>query len=246
MNKRTKKKLENKIKLGIEEAILIFLITIELLDFIRMIPPVLEFVEKTVAIIAIGYLFYKASLSRIFFGHKNKTIDSGIIISYLLLSSKTILGFFITAAEEQSILSSFYHFTISNIDLIEKICFKSGILILAILAIILIKQKIKTPSLMHIIHEERPTKTFPQKLIRFTTIYLSMLTFFFLVFTLAIEWLATTVDAPILVLVLLIFLYIVIKYKKHTNTESFLHKVSDSAEEFYEKVILMFQKKNKI
>ncbi len=239
-------RLGKRARVGLEEAILLFLIAIEILDFFRIIPPFLEFIEKTLAFIAFSYLFYKVSLSRIIFGHKWKVVDALLVLAYAFLSAKSIFGFFLSASVEQSILSPFYSLIISNIDFLEKVFFKSGVFILLFLAFILVDRKIGKPSSLHIIHEERPAKSVLQKVFRFFTIYLFFIGFFILVFSFAIEWLATTVDAPVLVLVLIMVLYIIIKHKRRMGAESFLRRVSDSAEEFYEKVILLFQSKDRI
>ncbi|MFC1723200.1 hypothetical protein ACFL0V_03600 [Nanoarchaeota archaeon] len=245
MKKTQLSKIESNLKIGIEESILIFIILIELLDFFRIIPPVLEFVEKTIAIIAICYLFYSASPTKILFGHKNRQYDFFIIFSFFLLGLKTVIGFIISASEHHSILSSFYSFIFTNMDIIENWAFKLGVLILAMCALLLINYKVKKPSFFHIIHEDKAPETFIQKISHLIITYLTFIAFFILIFQLAFEWLATTVDAPIMVGVLILLL-LIIKYRKKFKTLAFLERLSHASEKFYERVILMFQDKNKI
>ncbi|HII71464.1 TPA: hypothetical protein HA265_01790 [Candidatus Woesearchaeota archaeon] len=236
----------SRVELGIEEAILVFLIAIELLDFFRVIHPVLEFIEKTLAIMAVCYLTYKVSITRVFFGHRKFWPDIMVIAGYLLLSVKVIIGFFIGVAAEKSVLSPFYSLVITNMDIIEKVCFNLGVLLIFVTSIVLVREKIGKPSFLYIIHENSAADSSAKKVFRALFIYVSFLAFFILVFNFVVEWLATTVDAPIMIIVMLMLLFVIVKHKSRMDAESLLLRITEASEEFYERVILMFQKKSRI
>ncbi len=215
------------------------------MDFFRIIPPALELVEKTIAIFAISYLFYHASLSKILLGHKRKVFDFWIVTSFLFLSIKSFIGFLIAASEEQSIISWFFELVVSNAHLIEKAGFHIGVFLLFIISMVMTGEKVRRPSFLYIIHEEKRPNSIPKKIIHLLIIYLALIAFYTLVFTFSIEWLGTTVDAPVLVLVLLFFLTLISKHRARIN-HKLLVSINEASEHFYEQIILMFQKKSRI
>ncbi|HII72359.1 TPA: hypothetical protein HA265_06410 [Candidatus Woesearchaeota archaeon] len=244
------KDIIKRLELGVEEFILAFLIIIEVLDFLTIIPAPVEFVEKVIAIVAMCYLFYHASLTRIIFGQKKRLYDLMIVISYLLLSVKTIIGFLVSAIfsahEEGSVMTSFYSLVINNADILEKAGFWIGGLLIILLAILLTNKNVKKPSILSMIHEEKKTDNAWQKVVHFFSIYLVLIAIFVVVFTFAIEWFAITVDAPILMIILFSYIYIIVKRGKGIKTESFLKKVGESSEKFYERFISMFHSRKTI
>jgi len=56
-----------KLEIGIEEVILALLILIEVFDFFALLPPAWEYGEKILSILAVCYLFYEASLTKVIF-----------------------------------------------------------------------------------------------------------------------------------------------------------------------------------
>jgi len=160
------------LEIGIEEAILLFLITIEILDFFRIIPAELEFVEKTVAIITVLFLTYKVSLSWILIGERFKNLDILITAGFFFLGLRSALGFVISASLEQSYFQPFYKLVVMNISFLEKFSFLLGILIFIVISVIMIGFPIRKESFLKMIHEHGLSKTFFQKIARFCMIYL--------------------------------------------------------------------------
>jgi len=76
-----------------EELLLIGILFLNVFDFLEYINPDWDYVKKIVSLTALGYLMYKASLTRIFFGVKKKKIDGLIIGSYFLLSLKDLVSY---------------------------------------------------------------------------------------------------------------------------------------------------------
>ncbi len=235
-----------KLELGAEELILALLIIIEALDFFTIIPAPLEFAEKTTAIIAMCYLFYKASITKIVSGKREKLQDIMIVVAYLLISIKTVIGFIISAAEEKTIMMGTYHTILQNVDAIEKTGFWLGGLILIGMAVVLVREKVKKPSIMDVLHETKKADTAGKKLARGVTTYLVLLAIFVVVFAFAIEWLAITVDAPIIMIILFFYLFVIVKQGKNMKTESFLKKVSETSEEFYQRFISMLHERRTV
>ncbi|MBI5880958.1 hypothetical protein HZB90_02405, partial [archaeon] len=235
-----------KLTIGIEEIILALLILIEVFDFFALLPPAWEYGEKILSILAVCYLFYEASLTKVIFGEQEKNYDIMIIFAYLLLSFKVIIGFVITAVREESLVQGIYELVLKNTMVIEKTGFCLGATILIITSYFLLHEKVKRPSIMSIIHEERLPKNIWQKMTRFTSTYLILLAIYLLLFNFVFEWLAMTIDAAILVIILVLMLFIIAKRGRAMETESFLKKVSDASEEFYEKIISLFHSRKTV
>lgn len=238
--------LMKRLEIGIEELILLFLIIIEVMDFFTIIPPLLEYVEKITAIIAICYLFYKASITKITFGQREKNHDLIIVFAYLLLSLKTIMGFVLTSVHEKSVVQGIYTVLAQNVDVIEKTGFWLGGIMLIAAAYFLLHEKVKKPCILSIIHEAKKAEGVWKEAVRFAATYIILLAIFTVVFTPALEWLGLTVDAPILMIILFFYLFVIVKRGKGMKTETFLKRVSDSSESFYERFISLFHSRKTI
>jgi hypothetical protein len=83
-----------------EELILIALIILNILQFLEIITPDWDYAEKIVSWTALGYLFYRASLTRIFFGQRNRQDDFLIVAAYFFLTAKNVITNSITAITE--------------------------------------------------------------------------------------------------------------------------------------------------
>ncbi len=235
-----------KAEVGLEEFLLLFLILIETLDFFTVIPAQVEYIEKILAILAICYLFYRASITKIIFGFKEGIYDLLIVVAYLTLSIKTMIGFIISVVHESGILKSFYTLILSNAGVIETVGFWIGSIILLVVSALLVQEHLRRPCVLGIIHEDKAAKTLTQKMVRFMSIYLILLSAYLIVFTFAFEWLGLTVDAPILMIILFFYLFVIVKRGKSMHTESFLKKVSESSEGFYGRFVSLFHSKKTI
>ncbi|MFH1064240.1 MAG: hypothetical protein V1729_04125 [Candidatus Woesearchaeota archaeon] len=238
--------LIKKAEVGLEEFLLLFLILIEALDFFTVIPSQVEYIEKVLAILAICYLFYRASITKIIFGFSEKNYDLLIVIAYLSLSIKTLIGFLISVVHESGILKSFYTMILSNAGIIEKTGFWIGGIMMLVVSALLVNEHLRKPCVLGIIHEDRAAITITQKIVRFVSIYLLLLSTYLIVFTFAFEWLGLTVDAPVLMIILFFYLFVIVKRGKGMRAESFLKRVSESSEGFYGKFVSLFHSKRTI
>lgn len=138
-------------------------------------------------------------------------------------------------------------FLADNAAMLEKFAFLIGGIALIVLALYwAFTKQISAPSLMHVIHEDKKSKTFFQKLFRSLVIYIVLVAFFIAVFNLIMEWLAVAIDAYIVVVLVLLYIYWVFKGHKKFKTEHFITKVGSGSEKFYEKFVELFHTKHGI
>ncbi len=255
------KKVYEKICGRIEEIILLLVIILNVLDFFQLLGPGMDYSKKIISWGALGYLLYSASLSKIFFGVKNKNLDLMLVLSYFMLIFNKITGYaFAAVVEINESVSSVSEISVfdlpvvylitflaDNAMLLEKIAFfigGIGLLILAVYSVYRIKPK--APSLMHVIHEDRKLKSRFSYFIRFISVYLVFVAFFVVVFNLMMEWLAIAVDAPLLMVAVFFYILFWIKHYKSFHAESMIFKLGGVGESFYEKFIELFHTKRGI
>lgn len=234
-------KLQEKIELFLLSLLIILHIT----DFLEVLPGDLDFIKKIISWTALGYLFIKASLSTILFGHKKTKFDVSIILIYFLFITKDLIRYAQAAIEEAHLFEKLYMILIKNNVLIEKYSFYLGAILLLFIALYMAKKfEIIQPSFMAVLHETGPPPaTLLKFLVRFISVYLTLISFFIIVFNLASEWLAIALDAPLAVIAILIYLFVIIRYHKNFHSEHFIHKIGHIGEDFYEKFIEMFHYK---
>ena len=87
------KELKRKTGHFIEEIILLAIIAINIADFAQVLNPDLAFAKKILSWTALGYLIYRASLTNIFFGKKNRLIDATLVIGFFLMTIKNLISF---------------------------------------------------------------------------------------------------------------------------------------------------------
>ena len=166
-----------------ELFLLLFIILLNILDFAEWLPGDVDFFKKILSWILLGYLLYKISLVKQFFGVRNKLLDIVLILTYFLFISKNLTVFASVAIEETNILSGFYTLIINKKILIEYITFSLGGVMLILLSIyVTFKLKVTKPSLMDVIHERGIPKSIYKKVERFFVTFLALVSFFIIVF----------------------------------------------------------------
>ena len=230
----------------LEEAILILLVFLNISDFAEVLPADLDYVKKIISWSALGYLFYKASLTNIFFNNKDKFVDIALIISYFMLIVKNILLFSSGVMEEFVFFRNFQESLWKNAASIEIYSLIIGSISILLIALYSTKIDVRKPSLMRIIHEEGRPCTISKFIARFIIIYLVYIAFFVIVFNLVMEWLAIAIDAPLVMLGILFYLFIIIRHYERYDLEHFIYKIGKFGEKFYEKFISLFHYKRTI
>ncbi len=227
-----------------ENAAFVLIILIGVFHFFELLPVELEYFEKILSWTMMGYLLYNASLTKIFFGVQKKSIDLLLILAYFLLIIKNLVAYALAAFKEESLLSSFFYF-IAN-ERFELYAFYMAGLSLIVISLYLSKLHVKKPSLMCVIHETGIPKTHKKKIERFIATYLILVAFFIIIFNLMMEWLAMAVDAPLLMISIFLYLYVVIVLHRKFSTESMIHKIGSFGEKFYNNFIQLFHTKKRI
>ncbi len=315
------KKLGYQLGLYTEEIILAFLIILNFFDFFEMITPEWDYVDKLLGWVALGYLLYRVSLTKLFFGEKHRFFDGTIVLAYFLLLFKNIINAaqlaqkellhraaelisfaqtkisygvsFISVnvtnvqqittaditkevlhtifnnmtlnhpevyihlsdgkasrfliADSNSFLIPFINTIVKHAVLIEKISFILGAVILILLSLYFAYvYTVNAPSLLHVIHEEGSLNKKWKYVTRPVVILLVLVGFFVIVFNLIMEWLAIAIDAPLLVIALFTYLLLLVKHHDKFHPTSFLFKMGNLGEKFYEHFIEMFHSKNGI
>ncbi|MGM5485418.1 MAG: hypothetical protein ACQEP1_06120, partial [Nanobdellota archaeon] len=138
-----------------------------------------------------------------------------------------------------------YSFILENAQLIQVGGFIFGTLALLFISLYLTGHlHVKRPSVIHVLHEEGRAVGARKKIERFFTIFFVLLAFFILAFNLMMEWLAIIVDASVIVLAFLYFVYVFFK-KRNFNVDSFIHKLGENVEGFYAKFIELFHSRRR-
>lgn len=227
----------------IVEIILIFLILTDVLDFFDVLPGDIDYISLIITWAALGYLLYKVSLTKVFFNSQRKLVDILLISSYFMLVLKNLILFSSGRLEEYIIFYDFQKFIVDNSASLEFYFFIFGSILILLLAVYsALSIEVKKPSLMHIIHEEGKPKSLYRMIIRAISVYVVYIAFFIVVFNLAMEWIGISVDAPILMIGLLLYIFIVARHRKY-KVEGLIFKIGEFGMDFYKKYISLFHDK---
>lgn len=234
-----------KLQQKIEISLLSMLIILHIADFLEILPGDLDFIKKIISWSALGYLFVKASLSTILIGYKKPRFDLVIILTYFLFIVKDLVSYVGVSIEEAHLFEKFYSLILTNAVLIEKYSFYLGAILLLFISLYMaFRFKIEQPSFMAVLHEQGPpSQNMKEFSVRFISLLLVLVAFFIIIFNLAIEWLAIALDAPLVVIGILVYLFIIIRYHEKFYPTHFIYKIGHIGERFYEKFMQMFHYK---
>jgi len=237
-----------KLEVGVEELVLLILVAIKFLDIFGFFPTDAGYIEKIISWTCMAYLLYKASLSDIFFGNKSIKLDIAIIFAYFMLLFKDLIEVARLSIDSAYFLKPLYRFLLKNYQAYEVSTFFIGAILLLIIAIyVALKLEIKGPSIMHILHEDgTPTRSVSKTFVRFLSSYLILCGFFIIVFNLIMEWLTIAIDTPLVLIVVFAYIFILLKHHEKFHVDSFLFKVGDITDSFYEEFVKFFQHKSLI
>ena len=232
----------------LEELFLLGIVLLQITDFLEFLPEDLDFAKKLLSWAILGYLFYKASITHLLFGNKKRSVDIIILIAYFLFIVKNVVAIAHIGAEHAEFFHTLFAWIVNNTVILEKYTFiAAGSILLALSLALAATLEIREKSFMAIIHESgAPKKSVLNILHRFTTMFLTLIAFFVLIFNLATEWLAIAVDAPLAMFGILFYFFIIIRYHKHFSADGFLHKIGNMGEAFYEKFLEMIANKKTV
>ncbi|MBU1976269.1 MAG: hypothetical protein KKG59_07745 [Nanoarchaeota archaeon] len=240
------RKVSTRIAFGIEDFIILFVIILNVLDFFEILPDYMDWIKKIVSWGILGYLLYKVSLTNLFFGVKNRFFDLYLILAYLLLMFKSILHWATVLLHEATThwMKDFLGFLVYNqLALLYSSFFIGSIMLLCGALYFALKWDFKGPSIMAILHSVGHPHRVLNYIWRYFKVLFVLLAFFVIVFNLLFEWLAIAVDAPLAMIVLLAYIFYFVKHAKRFHPESFLYRIGDTGERFYEHVLGHFKYK---
>ncbi len=234
--------MDPKLQQKIELTLLTLIIILHVTDFLEVLPGDLDFIKKLISWAALGYLFVKASLSTILIGYRRHRFDIAIVLTFFLFITKNLIGYVSVAIEEAHMFEKLYTYLITNAVLIEKYSFYLGGLLLIFISLYMaLRFEIRQPSFMAVLHEiGPPAQNWTQLFIRSLSFLLVLVTFFITIFNLATEWLAIALDAPLAVIGIFIYLFLIIRHHDQLNPTNFIYKIGHFGETFYERFMQMF------
>ncbi len=220
------------------------LIIFSIFESFHLLSIEMSFILKLISVMLFCYLFYKLSTSYLIFGSKYKPMDIFILIGYLSLSIKNIIDLVPKNFEQFSTISLFQDLFKFILEYSNKIQYSGmiiGTIIILLASAYFCFVKIGKNSLMHLIKEYKRLRG-ADIFIRFIVSFIVLLTFYIIVFNLAIEWLVLIIHGPLLIII--IFTYMLLSLnRKRFQPNNFFRKVHESLEKVYEKIIRMFHTK---
>jgi len=224
----------------------IIFILLNIFDFLNYIKGDIDFFKKLLSWSLIGYMFYRASFTKIIIGKKLKKFDLLFILGFSLISLTKALILYTKTNVINSGLYPIFGFFLEQVaevtpSLLIQVNFILGLLLIVICCVaILMNYSVEKNSFIGSINVKKGFFKFPIELIFF----LIMSIFFgLIVFNFFMEWFALAVDSIILVLGLIYYSVEYIKHHTNTKFDSILSLISNTGNSFYQGVIQMFSNK---
>ena len=217
-------------KRGIVDAFIVILIFLNIFDFLELLPEELDFIKKTISWVLMTYLLYHFGFTKILIGYKNKSVDTALLLSYILF----IVQNFLFLVEESNI--GFLKFPEELVGSIVILLFRLGIFfIFGISLFITFFVKVNDNSMLGVLGDEKHNK-----LIKFCITFLAISFIAYFVFMMAFEWFTIVIDAPLIMVALIYYIFMA---KRYHGVDTILHKISDFGEKLLEKFITFFHYK---
>lgn len=243
-----KEKLVKKSKSISFQITLILFIILNIIDFANLFSKLgafgndLDIFKKILSWLLIGYLFFKASPTNIFYGTRFKILDINYILAFSLMVIPKALTIIKYDFINSNLLVFNFLFFWKEDNLFMIISFFIGLIWVLILNYIIYSKK-----LIYSPNSFLGSFQFSayQKFIKLPQIIFMTFPIFFCltVFNLFMEWFAISVDAALLVFGAVYYLYQAIKKKK---TGSILNNIANSGSNFFQNIISMFSNKKTI
>ncbi|TSC64212.1 MAG: hypothetical protein G01um101493_195, partial [Microgenomates group bacterium Gr01-1014_93] len=237
------KEVFKKLEFGIVEFLVGALMVIGLAGYFASVPADLDWIDHTVSFILFSYLFYKLNITSILFGKTSKFANLVIIISYFSLFFKDVISYTSLNAFKFNIIKfvdTFYLFFSNNLLTTNLVTFYIGIAGIFAIGIYLTKKiEISHPSFLYAIYQ----KKFRNNLIKFVSIFILLLGFYYFVYNIILEWLEFTIDDPVIATGLVFFIYKIAKHYEKFHPSNFIFKIGDFSSGWYRRFISLFHYK---
>ncbi len=239
---KPKKTIQKKLILSFYFALFILL---NIFDFLNFLLADLDFFKKLLSWGLIGYIFYKASFTKMFIGTKDKLMDLILIISFSMMAVPKLMIHYVNL---ESILNSDFIIFSFVINFFQSISAKSSaefeqsLFILGLAIIILVA--------IHLLRKYTPTKDsligsfqIKRAIGEYIILILTLSFFSITVFNFFMEWFALAVDSLILILGSIYYLAKYIAHHTKSDTSNFLQTISNTGNSFYQTLISYFSNK---
>ncbi|MDP3765628.1 MAG: acyltransferase [Nanoarchaeota archaeon] len=237
------KEVLKKLEFGIIEFFVGALMVIGLIGYFGTVPADLDWIDHTVSFILFTYLFYKLNITSILFGKTSKFANLIIIISYFSLFFKDIISYTSLNAFNFKVITfvdKFYLLFRDNLFATNAATFYIGIIGILIISVYLTKKiEVSHPSFLYAIFQ----KQLKNKLIKFLSIFILLLGFYYFVYNIILEWLEFTIDDPVIATGLVFFIYKIAKHYEKFHPTNFIFKIGDFSSGWYRKFISLFHYK---
>ncbi len=253
----------------LEIVVLSILVILNILDFFERLTPELDYIKKIISWSALCYILYRASLSKMFFGHTLPFFDMSIILGFFSMVLKnfihyarivydgleggglvldeatgmlTMSGHTFMGYDVPNYLVRLYSLMVENEQSLLLWGFVFGFCVMTLLALVSAKFIfVKAPSLMYALGVEGSAHSFFDVIKRFFVNYFVYLSFFVVIFNLVMEWLAIAVDAPLLMVGLVFYFF-----SGNLGISQKLEKLGNMGSDFYEDFMDHFKDKSMI
>lgn len=220
------------LEIGIEEILLFIIIILNILDAFEILPADLDYIKKIISWSALTYMLVHARIDKVIAGQNERTAANLLISGFFLLTVKNLIAY-ASSAESSLFLNDFYAFLIQNATIIEYMGFILGCSLIFAGVLRLSTKGISKPSLSYALtHKTTTSLTRAILPILFFTIL-----FFIGIFNILMEWLAIAIDAPLLMIGLVVFILHVFRQHKMSLSPTLLSKLGSYGFDVYEKII---------
>lgn len=237
------KEVIEKLEFGILEFFVGALMVIGLVGYFGYVPADLDWIDHTVSFILFTYLFYKLNITSILFGKTSRFANLIIIVSYFSLFFKDIVSYSELGASKYVVIKFadyFYNFLIDNPFITNFVTFYIGIAGIFIAGIYLAKRmEISHPSFLHAVCQ----KDIKNKFIKFFPIFVSLLGFYYFVYSIILEWLEFVIDDPIIAVGVVFYIYSISKHHVKFHKDDFVFKIGDFSSRLYKRFVSLFHYK---
>ncbi len=236
-----------KMEIDIEELIVLLLILLNLLDFLKLLPGEVSFAKVVVSWTIIGYILFKASITRVLFGNRSAKVDCLLLAAYFMLMMKNLSKIAETEFLHAGFMKDMYILIANNAYFFESTLFIAGIaILLAVSAWIAAASPISRKSFLGALGEFGSLESISKKAVRAVVVFLGLLFFFIVVFNLMMEWLALAVDASLLTAAIVFYLFVLIKHRQKHWLVKTVYKIGNLGERFYEEFVELFHNRKTI
>ncbi|MFP4402023.1 MAG: hypothetical protein ACLFPL_02230 [Candidatus Nanoarchaeia archaeon] len=236
--------------------ILFFFIILNVLDFLDLFPIITflfpgdtDFFKKLISWGIIIYLFSNISLTSLLTGFKSKIYDLLILLGSSFIVLPSLLIFYINSIDFNNY--SIFSFII-NTEFLQLLQANSQvfnvlgiIIILLVSGLIFVKLPITQDSFIGSVLNNK--ESYFSELFKLFLIIFFILFFAFTYFKFFMEWFALAVDAILLVIGMLYYIYIyVFKHEKELKLNSFLRDIVNTGNNFFKELLIYLKDKNTI